>query len=70
METLEDYTKTTFGELKIGDTFNIDIDAPNELDFYRRVKVGDSEAKYADGSPMSAPPENDWESHETVYIKS
>ena len=64
---LKGYTETTFGKLKIGDTFNREYDV-GDPEFVKRVKVGSREAKYADGMSMVSP-ENDWDSSETVYIK-
>ena len=68
----EGYTKTTFGKLKIGDTFNsccdFDADSLNKPEFYKRIKTGEAECKYADGTPMAFP-EISEDLSEVVYIK-
>lgn len=70
---IKGYTKTTFGKLKVGDTFNccfdFDTDNLNEPEFYKRVKTGETECGYADGT-LTILPENNNGSADIVYVKS
>ena len=74
METkIKGYTKTTFGELQIGDTFNFDADWDSSLqhnpDFFKRVKVSAKESEYANGNFMFIPEDN-WTADNVVFVKS
>ncbi len=54
METPKGFKKSTFGELNIGDTFNVPTDGSikSDLEFFKRVKISKTDCKYADDTPM------------------
>ena len=67
MNIPENYTKITFGELKIGDRFNLLLQLKNP-EVYDRIKISEREAEYADGESMTNY-DDDYTATEIVYVK-